>query len=117
MKPKAPVYETAFRIALALPGTEEGLSYGTPACRVDGRLFARLREDGETLVVRSSFEERDALMRKHPKIFHLTDHYVNYPWLLVRLPVVPERMLRAVIEQAWRHRAPPRLVKSFEGRR
>jgi hypothetical protein len=114
---KAPVYHTAFRMALALPGTEEGFSYGTPACRVAGKLFARLREDGETLVVRTSFEEREVLMRKHPKVFHLTDHYLHYPWVLVRLSVVGNAMLRDVLERAWRRRAPPRLVAAFDGRR
>ena len=45
-------YETAVRLAMALPGVEEGTSYGTPSLKVRKKLLTRLREDGETLVVR-----------------------------------------------------------------
>lgn len=34
-------------MGLALLNTEEGASYGTPALRVKGRLFAQLREEGD----------------------------------------------------------------------
>ena len=40
---------TVRRLALAFPGVEEGLSYGTPGFRVRGKFLARLWEDGETL--------------------------------------------------------------------
>ncbi|MDB4948665.1 MAG: hypothetical protein JWM27_1314 [Gemmatimonadetes bacterium] len=40
-------------MALALPGVEEGTSYGTPALRVRGRFFLRLKEDGGTRVLKS----------------------------------------------------------------
>lgn len=49
------------RLALALPGVEEGLSYGTPAFRVKGKFLARLKEDGGSLVVKIDFDEREAL--------------------------------------------------------
>ena len=35
---------TVRRFALALPGVEEGHSYGTPGFRVRGKFLARLRE-------------------------------------------------------------------------
>ena len=44
---------TVRRLALAFPGVEEGLSYGTPGFRVRGKFLARLWEDGQTLVVRA----------------------------------------------------------------
>jgi hypothetical protein len=43
---------TVRRLALAFPGVEEGLSYGTPGFRVRGKFLARMKEDGETLVVK-----------------------------------------------------------------
>jgi YjbR len=55
-------FETVRAIALALPGVEEGTSYGTPAFRVRGKFLARLREDGETLVVKCDYHERDLRM-------------------------------------------------------
>ena len=36
-------FDTVRQLGRALPGVEEGLSYGTPALRVRGKLFARLR--------------------------------------------------------------------------
>ena len=36
------------RIALRLPGAEEGTSYGTPAFKVRKKLFARLRPEAKT---------------------------------------------------------------------
>ena len=54
-------YENARRMALALPGVEEGMAYGTPAFRVAGRFLFRIREDG-ALAVRIGFEEREALL-------------------------------------------------------
>ena len=44
---------TVRRLALAFPGVEEGLSYGTPGFRVRGKVLARMWEDGEMLGVRA----------------------------------------------------------------
>jgi hypothetical protein len=56
-------FDTARELALALPGVEEGTSYGTPALKAGRKLMARLREDGETLVVRIDLVARDLLLR------------------------------------------------------
>jgi hypothetical protein len=108
-------YDTARRIALALPGSEEGISYRTPAVRVSGKFLFRLREDGDTLALRIGFEEREMLIENDPKAFYLTDHYRDYPAVLVRLSAVRLDVLRAVLEQAWRQVAPPRLVAASAG--
>ena len=50
-----PDWETAKALGLELPDTVEGTSYGTPALKVRDKMFARLREDGETLVVWTDF--------------------------------------------------------------
>ena len=44
-------FDTVGRLARALPGVEESTSYGTRSLKVDRTLFARLREDGETLAL------------------------------------------------------------------
>jgi hypothetical protein len=101
---------TVRRIALALPGVEEGPCYGTPGFRVRGKLLARLREDGETLVVKLPADERDLLLAAAPEIFFTTDHYRNYPSVLVRLPAIAPEALQDLIEQAWMEIAPKRLL-------
>jgi hypothetical protein len=102
------------RLARALPEVDVGTSYGTPALRVRGRFFARLREDEETLVLKLSFVERDFLMRQDPAVYFITDHYRDYPSVLVRLPNAREGEVRELLESAWRRAAPKALVSAFD---
>ncbi len=107
-------YEQVQEIARELPGVEDSTSYGTPALKVRGTLMARLKEDGETLVLKTTFTDRDLLIGGAPDVFYLTDHYLKYPWILVRLPQIDESLLRELIAEAWRLSAPARLVKERE---
>lgn len=108
-------FDTVRKIALALPGVEEGTSYGTPAFRVKKKLFLRLREDGEDLVVRAEDDLREMLLETEAGSFHVTDHYRGHPYVLARLPVVAEARLTSVIEESWRSVAPARSLEAFEG--
>ena len=107
-------FDTVREMALSLPGVEEGTSYGTPAFRVRGKFFTRLREDGESLVVKIDFDERELLMEAEPKTFYITDHYRNYPTMLVRLATVRREALRELLEESWRRAAPKRLADAFD---
>jgi hypothetical protein len=106
--------ETVRGVALALPGVEEGSSYGTPGFRVSGKFLARLWEDGETLVVKCGDEERDFRIQAAPRTFFITEHYRGYPTVLVRLARVQLAELREVLEEAWRRAAPKRLVAEYD---
>jgi hypothetical protein len=105
-------YDDVRALALAFPGVEESTSYGTAALKVKGKLFVRLKEDGETIVLRTDELERSYLMQSHPKIFYITDHYREYPWVLVRLKAVRPTMLKELLEGAWQRVAPKSLQKS-----
>ncbi len=107
-------YDTVRQLALQLPGVEEGTSYGTPALKVSGKLFVRLKEDGETIVLRTEAFERGHLLRAEPAIFFITEHYRDYPWVLVRLAAVAPAQLGELLEGAWRRVAPKRLVAEWE---
>jgi hypothetical protein len=102
-------FETAREIARGLPGAVGGTSYGTPAFRVGKSLFVRQHQDGESLVVKVDPVERAMGMRADPETFYITDHYRNYPWMLVRLATVDRDDLRELLEAAWRESAPQRL--------
>jgi hypothetical protein len=90
------------RIALSLDNVEEGTSYGTPAFKVDGGLFVRMHQDGESLVVRTDFEQRAELMASDPETYYITDHYLNYEWVLVSLSRVHPDALRDLMGMAWK---------------
>jgi hypothetical protein len=68
-KTKSIAWETVREISLTLPGAEEGTSYGTPAFKVKGKLFARQHQDGESLVVGVDFDERAEMMSADPEKF------------------------------------------------
>jgi hypothetical protein len=114
-KNKPVTFETARQIAQSLPGVEEGTSYRTRAFKVKGKLFARLHQDGESLVLRVDFEEREEMMDADPERFYITDHYLNYPLMLVRLSKVRPDQLRDLLIASWRRTAPKQLVATFHG--
>jgi len=105
-------FDTVREIARTLPGAVEGTSYGTPAFRVAKTLFARQHQDGESLVIKIEPDHRAMRMKADPKAFFITDHYLNYPWMLVRLSTVALDDLRELIEDAWRLSAPTRPIPS-----
>ena len=109
-KTKTVTFDTVRQIALTLPGAEESTSYGTPAFKVKGKLFARQHQDGESLVVGVDFEEREEMMSAAPEKFYITDHYLNYPWMLVRMSTVRRDELRDLLIGSWRRAAPKNLV-------
>ncbi len=99
-------YETVRRIALAFPNVEEGMSYGTPALKVKGKLFVRLREDPDSLVIKMPFDQREELMAADPATYYITDHYREYEWMLVRLSKVSADALRDLLHVAYREALP-----------
>jgi hypothetical protein len=111
-------FEAVRQIAHTLPGVEDGVSYGTAALKVNGALFIRLREDDDTLVLRCPIEDRDALIAEDPDTYFLTDHYVNYPWVLARMSTINPAALRDVVTMAHhnaladKRKAPRRLARS-----
>ena len=101
---KKPVtYDTVRRLAMALPGVEEGTSYGTPALKVKGKLFVRLRDDFDSVVLKMPFDQRDELMAADPETYYITDHYLNYEAILVRISKVTPEALSDLLRAA--HRA------------
>jgi hypothetical protein len=101
--------EAARLLALGLPGCAEGPCYGTPGYRVNGKLFARLKDDA-TMVVGIDRDTREALLEANPSAFFVTDHYRPYDWMLVRLAAVTGDELEDMLRLAWSRKAPKRLA-------
>lgn len=106
-------FEDVRKIALALPAVEEGAHYGTPSFKVAGKAFCRLREDGETLVLFDvPIDERELMIEAEPEVYFFTDHYRNWPAVLVRLPTAEPDHVRGYLDRSWRKRAPKKLLKA-----
>ncbi|MEP6945690.1 MAG: MmcQ/YjbR family DNA-binding protein [Acidobacteriota bacterium] len=95
-------YETVRKIALSLPNVEEGLSYGAPALKAGEKLIIRLREDLDSVVVLTTFEIREELIEAEPETYYITDHYLNYPYVLVSLEHVGEDALGEMIGNSYK---------------
>ena len=98
-------FDTVRKIGLGMPGVEEGTTYGSPALKVRGKLLTCLpihrSAEPDSLAVRIGFEQRDALMAANPDVYYLTDHYVDYPVVLVRLSRINLDALRDLLGMAW----------------
>jgi hypothetical protein len=98
-------FDTVQAIGLAMPDVEVSTAYGATCLKLRGHLLAcpALNKSAEpnTLVVKVSFDQRDALLTEAPDIFYVTDHYVNYPSVLVRLPRIRLDVLRDLLRTSW----------------
>lgn len=99
------------RLALSLPETIEKPSYGTPGFRVKDRLFARMRDEGDLLVVWCwDLDEKQVLIESEPDKFCTVAHYDGHPMVLVRLEAVELDELEEVLTESWRIRAPAKVA-------
>ena len=108
-------WEDIVAIGTRFPEVEEGTCFGTPALRVKGKFMCRLRTDPDALVVRViDLADAEALLKGQPDVFFSTPHYDGYPYVLVRLDVVDSGELAELLEDAWRLRAPKRLLAAYD---
>lgn len=105
------------QVALVFPGVEEGICFGTPALYVRRKLMARMWEDGETIVLKVNPIDRARHFERAPDIYFLTNHYRNYPVMLVNLLAIRQADLTKAVEAAWRFVAAPKVVATFDAAR
>ncbi len=97
---------------LGLPEVVESTSYGAPSLKVKAKNFASVRGPQE-MVLHCPLEQKDLLMEMAPEIYWQTDHFKNWPGLLVRLEVIGDEELKLRLDDAWRFRAPKRLAEAY----
>ena len=103
------------KLASALPDTIEDRSYGTPAIKTKGKLLARLRSEAEGgLALRCEMLDRNMLMQADPDTFYVTEHYQDYPMVLVNLATVRWDAMPGLLEQAWRMVATKKAIAAYE---
>ena len=98
------------KLLLALKGVSPGTSYGMPSFMLHQKFFARFRDDDTVLVLQlGSIDDRDVLMQMDPEAYFFTDHYKNYPAVLVRLAeITGPQLLQVAWEDLSMKRAPKR---------
>ena len=107
LRASTPAYRRYLELALKLPGAEESTSYGTPSVKVKGRILSRLRTEAEgALALRCDFIDREMLLQAAPDVFFVTEHYLNYPMILVRLDRISGDALGDLVERAFIMMAP-----------
>lgn len=100
------------QVVLPLPDVYEQICFDTPAFYVNKNIFARLKEDGENLVIYTV--EREKWMDKDPITFFITDHYLKYKYMLVNLDRVEPDDLKLLLFTAWKSRANKTTLKKLE---
>ena len=105
-------------IVLTFPGAEEGMSYGSPSFKLNGKFFTRLRRDDASVVLMDvSHDEREMLMEAEPGTFHLTPHYKDYPCVLARIESLHAGSFQNFLERRFRKVAKKSVVKAWEAER
>jgi hypothetical protein len=104
-------FEDFSAMALALPGVEARTTFGTPGFFVKKKFLARLREEDVLVLTPVEDDEQQFLMETQPRAFFLTDHYRGHPTILIRLSKADRGQVQELLEQAWRRKAPKRLLE------
>ena len=97
-------FDDVRNIGLELPGVEA--STGSAALKVNGKLLAciavnRSAEPG-SLMVRVDPDDRVELLAADPEVYYVTNHYVGYNAVLVRLSRVNPDVLRDLLGMAYK---------------
>jgi hypothetical protein len=121
-------WEDVRRLALALPATSEGNSWGNVSWRVRNKQFvwerplrpADLRALGDAApagpILGARVEHagaKEALLADEPAVYFTTPHFDGYPAVLVRLDQIAVDELQELVAEAWLCQAPKRLAREF----
>jgi hypothetical protein len=101
-------FDDVRKIALSMPEVEEVTAYGMPAfkagkTRFVGQPVPRPDVQPNSIGVPMTFEERARLLASRPAVYYLTDHFAQYPGVLVRLASVDRKELREILSAAWQY--------------
>ena len=98
--------DAAIKVGAAMPDVEHTTTWGAPALKLRGKLVAcqAINKSAEpnSLVVSVPAAERDELIEADPSVYYVTDHYVDWDLVLVRLSRIRPDALRDLLQAAWR---------------
>lgn len=98
-------FDSVKRIACRLPEVSESKIHGKPSLKVSGKLLACVpvhsSAESGCAAVRIDFVQRAGLMQDSPETYYVTDHYISYPTVLVRLGRIEEKELEILLRRSW----------------
>ncbi|WP_294252038.1 hypothetical protein [uncultured Sphingomonas sp.] len=98
-------WDDACAFALTLPDVEIGSWWNTPCPKINGKgLMSPGREPGSFALMIAK-DEKPLLLETDPETFWQTDHYRNFPMLLVRYGTPARERVELYIQRAWWDRA------------
>src|SRR5688500_1377323 len=107
--------ESLAELGVRLPEVVRDIWFRTPALKVRGKSFVRLKEDGKSVVfLLDSVDEQEFLIEARPKLYFITDHYRGYPAVLARLAQLTPAECRLRLEKGYRLKAPKALSKLLD---
>jgi hypothetical protein len=81
---------------------EPATTHGTPSFKVKGKLLTRLKEDGDSILIKSvPPDERAMLCEAAPDLYYFTDHYRDYPMVLMRLSHADPQTVRVMLQRTY----------------
>jgi hypothetical protein len=99
-------FDLVYTLARKLPGVEVSTAYGKTALKANGKLMAcpaiNKSAEPDSLIVKIGFDERAELVETDPDVYYVTDHYVPYPSVLVRMSRIRPDALEGLLQMAWR---------------
>ena len=108
-------FDDVRKMSRAWPEVEDGTSYGAPELKVRKKLLVRLREDGDSMVMPGvPPDERDMLVESQPQVFYFTNHYRDYPMVLIRLSKAKRETVEPLLRRHWRALASKKAIGAVE---
>jgi len=103
------------RLAMALPETEERLTWETDITfRVRDKIFAIGGEGADRVSIKASLETQAELIDLDPDTFASSAYVGRFGWVTVDLDRVDPSLLANLLREAWRRIAPKRLAATLE---
>lgn len=111
-------FEDLSALLLSWNLVEPSTHYGTPSFKVRGKMLTRLKEDGDSIVIKGvDADERAMLCEADPDLYYYTDHYKNYPMLLMRLSRADVQTVTSMLMRTYRDLLPKKHRQTVDSAR
>ena len=108
--------DTARKFALSLPETTEQPHFDMSSFRVKGKIFCTVPEGGKHLHIQVDPMELDALVEADPAAYEtiMWGKRVQSDWMRVTLAKAEREVVCGLLEDAWRRKAPKRVLQAYD---